>query len=80
MATLGSTWSYLRDASTESGIFIIRQFFKHFPEEVKKFRFNLDSHGNVRPDYLFGNGMRNHGAYLMNTLDAGKTKRNPGVR
>ena len=72
MATLGTEWSYLRESPTQSGLFIIRRFFTMFPEEVRKFPFNLDSGGKIRPNHLFSNGVRNHAAKIMDALDAGK--------
>ena len=71
-ATLGTEWGCLTESPIEVGLFIIRRFFSMFPEEVKKFPFNLDSYGNVRPNHLFSNGLRNHAAKIMSALDAGK--------
>ena len=72
MEILGSVWGNLRENSVDTGLYILQHFFTVFPEEVVKFQFNMDDHGNIRPNFLTSKSVREHSMKIMNALDAGK--------
>jgi len=63
-------WAELRENAADSGLFIFQYFFDLYPEETQRFFFITDHKGNVMPNYLKSQRMREHAIKVMNGMDS----------
>ena len=65
-------------AHTQSGLFLLEHFFNFYgPDAIEMFPFNHDYYGNIWPQYMKRQAMRDHSVKFMDALVEGKKVKKP---